>query len=129
MTTLFQSVWGGDHLVFRKNYLHDFGGQGFFVKDQPATIDAMVVQDNLIVRQNLPCDPVSLCPTWQLSPFQVFGPLKNVSIRHNTVWPGSDGGTQWLRGSGWQGPTVVSDNVFSQPQLRCQRPAQRLRGL
>jgi hypothetical protein len=110
---VFQSVWGGDHLVFRKNYLHDFGGQGFFVKDQPGTIDGMVVEDNLIVRQNLPCDPTSLCPTWQLSPFQVFGPLRDVRIRHNTVWPGSGGGTQWLRGSGWAGPTVVSDNVFS----------------
>ena len=65
------------------------------------------------MRQNLPCDPTSLCPTWQLSPFQVFGPVKNVSIRHNTVWPGSGGGTQWLRGSGWGGPTVFSDNVFS----------------
>ena len=110
---VFQSVWVGDNLYFRKNYLHDFGGQGFFVKDQPSAIDGIVVEDNLIVRQNLPCDPTSLCPTWQLSPFQVFGPLKDVSIRHNTVWPGSGGGTQWLRGSGWSGPTVVSDNVFS----------------
>ncbi|HEX5925385.1 MAG TPA: hypothetical protein VFY45_16255 [Baekduia sp.] len=108
-----QSVWVGDHLYFRKNYLHDFGGQGFFVKDQASAIDGLVVEDNLIVRQNLPCDPTSLCPNWQLSPFQVFGPLKNVSIRHNTVWPGSGGGTQWLRGDDWQGPTVVSDNVFS----------------
>ncbi len=107
-----QSVWVGDHLYFRRNYLHDFGGQGFFVKDQASAIDGLVVEDNLIVRQNKPCDPTSLCPTWQLSPFQIFGPLKNVSIRHNTVWPGSSGGTQWLRGSGWQGPTVFSDNVF-----------------
>ena len=43
----------------------------------------------------------------------IFGPLKNVSIRHNTIWPGTGGGTQWLRGSGWGGPTVNSDNVFS----------------
>jgi hypothetical protein len=110
---VFQSVWVGDHLVFRKNFLHDFGGQGFFVKDQASAIDGLIADDNLIVRQDLPCDPVSLCPTWQLSPFQVFGPLKNVSIRHNTVWPGSGGGTQWLRGSGWAGPTEFSDNVFS----------------
>ena len=110
---VFQTVWGGDSLYFRKNYIHDFGGQGFFVKDQPTAIDGLVFEDNLIVRQNLPCDPTSLCPNWQLSPFQVFGPLKDVSIRHNTVWPGSGGGTQWLRGSGWAGPTVVSDNVFS----------------
>ena len=107
-----QSVWVGDHLYFRRNYLHDFGGQGFFVKDQASAIDGLVVEDNLIVRQSSPCDPVSLCPTWQLSPFQIFGPLRNVSIRHNTVWPGSNGGTQWLRGSGWQGPTVFSDNVM-----------------
>jgi Bacterial Ig domain/Bacterial Ig-like domain/Chondroitinase B len=108
-----QSVWVGDHLYFRRNYLHDFGGQGFFVKDQASAIDGLVVEDNLIVRQSSPCDPVSLCPTWQLSPFQIFGPLRNVSIRHNTVWPGSGGGTQWLRGSGWQGPTVFSDNVMA----------------
>ena len=109
---VFQTVWVGDHLVFRKNYLHDFGGQGFFVKDQASAIDGMIVTDNLIVRQNLPCDPTSLCPTWQLSPFQVFGPVKNVSITHNTVWPGDGGGTQWLRGSGWSN-TTFSDNVFS----------------
>ncbi len=107
-----QSVWVGDHLYFRHNYLHDFGGQGFFVKDQASAIDGLVVEDNLILRQNLPCDPTSLCPTWQLSPFQIFGPLKNVSIRHNTVWPGQGGGSQWLRGDGWQGPTVFSDNVM-----------------
>src|SRR5919197_4423409 len=110
---VFQSVWVGDHLVFRRNYLHDFGGQGFFVKDQASAIEGLVVEDNLIVRQSLPCDPVSLCPTWQLSPFQIFGPLRNVSIRHNTVWPGDGGGTQWLRGSGWAGPTVFSDNVMA----------------
>jgi hypothetical protein len=108
-----QSVWVGDHLYFRRNYLHDFGGQGFFVKDQNSAIDGLVVEDNLIVRQSSPCDPVSLCPTWQLSPFQIFGPARNVSIRHNTVWPGDSGGTQWLRGSGWAGPTDFSDNVMA----------------
>jgi hypothetical protein len=110
---VFQTVWTGDHLTFRKNYLHDFGGQGFFVKDQSTAIDGLTFDDNLLVRQNLPCDPTSLCPTWQLGAVQIFGPLKNVSIRHNTIWPGSGGGTQWLRGSGWGGPTANSDNVFS----------------
>jgi hypothetical protein len=107
-----QSVWVGDHLYFRRNYLHDFGGQGFFVKDQASAIDGLVVEDNLIVRQSSRCDPVSLCPTWQLSPFQIFGPLRNVSIRHNTVWPGPGGGQAWLRGVSWAGPTVFSDNVM-----------------
>jgi hypothetical protein len=108
-----QSVWVGDHLYFRRNYMHDFGGQGFFVKDQQSTIDGLVVEDNLIISQNLPCVPASLCPGWEPSPFQIYGPISNVSIRHNTVWPGTIGGAQWLRGSGWQGPTVLADNVFS----------------
>jgi hypothetical protein len=36
---VFQSVWVGDHLVFRRDYLHDFGGQGFLIKDQASAID------------------------------------------------------------------------------------------
>jgi hypothetical protein len=108
-----QSVWVGDHLVFRRNYLHDFGGQGFFVKDQASPIDGLTVEDNLIIRQNLPCDPASLCPGWEPSPFHIFGPVENVSIRHNTVWPGPIGGASLLRGSGWAGPTVFSDNVMA----------------
>jgi hypothetical protein len=106
-----QSVYVGDHLYFRRNYLHDFGGQGFFVKDQASAIDGLVVEDNLILKQNLPCDPVSLCPGFQASPFQIFGPITNGSIRHNTVWPGSGGGAAVLRASGWSSVTV-SDNVF-----------------
>jgi Bacterial Ig domain/Bacterial Ig-like domain len=106
-----QSVYVGDHLYFRRNYLHDFGGQGFFVKDQASAIDGLVVEDNLILKQNLPCDPVSLCPGFQASPFQIFGPISNGSIRHNTVWPGSSGGAAVLRASGWSSVNV-SDNVF-----------------
>jgi hypothetical protein len=108
---VFQSVWVGDHLVFRRNYLHDFGGQGFFVKDQASAIDGLVVEDNLIVRQDLHCDPASLCPGFQLSPFQIYGPISHGVIRNNTVWPGSHGGLSVLRGSGWSS-TTVSDNVF-----------------
>ena len=33
-----QTVWVGDHIVFRKNYLHDNRCQGFFVKDQATAI-------------------------------------------------------------------------------------------
>jgi hypothetical protein len=106
---VFQSVWVGDGLTFRRNYLHDFGGQGFFVKDQQSAIQGLVVEDNLIVRQNLPCSPVSLCPTWQLSPFQVFGPIANGAIRNNTVW--AQGGDGVLRGSGWSN-VDFSNNVF-----------------
>ena len=70
-------MWVGDHLVIRGNYIHDFGGQGILVKDQGSAIDGFVASNNLIVRQNLPCDPDFLCPTWQLAPFQVFGAISN----------------------------------------------------
>ena len=33
-----QSVWVGDHLIYRRNYLHDNRCQGFFVKDQATTV-------------------------------------------------------------------------------------------
>jgi hypothetical protein len=105
---VFQSVWVGDGLAFRRNYLHDFGGQGFFVKDQASAINGLYVEDNLIVAQNLPCNPTSLCPNWQLSPFQIFGPIAGASIRNNTVWASGDA---VLRGSGWSGATFAN-NVF-----------------
>jgi hypothetical protein len=111
-----QTVWVGDHLVIRGNYVHDFGGQGLFVKDQAKAIEGVVVEDNLIVAQDSPCDPASLCPTWQLSPFQLYGPIDGGTIRHNTIWPtgrgrAKGGGFSMLRGTGWS-KTVVSDNVF-----------------
>jgi hypothetical protein len=105
-----QTVWVGDHLYIRRNYIHDFGGQGLFVKDQRSAIDTLVVENNLIVRQTARCDPPSLCQGFQLSPLQLFGPARNVSIRRNTVW-GSETGVFALRGGGWQGPIVLADNV------------------
>lgn len=113
---VFQTVWVGDHLVLRGNYLHDFGGQGLFVKDQASAIDGFEVSNNLIVRQGLPCDPDLLCPSWQLSPFQLFGPISNGTISHNTIWPTDvgqfkGGGASLLRDSGWSNVTV-SDNVI-----------------
>jgi hypothetical protein len=113
---VFQTVWVGDHLVLRGNYIHDFGGQGIMVKDQASAIDGLVVSNNLIVRQNLPCDPDSLCPTWQLIPFQLFGPISNATISHNTIWPTDTGqvkagGPALLRDPGWSSVTV-SDNVL-----------------
>ena len=113
---VFQSVWVGDHLVIRRNYIHDFGGQGIFIKDQAPAIDGLVIEDNLIVRQDRPCDPRSLCPTWQLSPLQVFGPISEGSIRHNTIWSTRHGdsvagGPVLLREAGWSKVTY-SDNVI-----------------
>jgi outer membrane biosynthesis protein TonB len=108
---VFQSVWVGDHLVFRKNYLHDFGGQGFFVKDQGKAIDGFIANDNLIVDQDLPCEPSSLCSGYQLSPWQVYGPIANGEMRHNTVGWGSGGGTAVLTGTYTN--IDFSDNVFN----------------
>lgn len=121
---VFQSVWTGDHLVFRKNYLHDFGGQGFFVKDQTyadpqygvvGPIDGFVADNNLIIRQNLPCIPDSLCTNFQLSPFQIYGGIKNGHMNNNTVWPtdvgqAKGGGTAVLTDSYTN--IEFSNNVF-----------------
>ncbi|HEV7482615.1 MAG TPA: hypothetical protein VGO13_05910 [Solirubrobacterales bacterium] len=108
---VFQSVWVGDHLVFRKNYLHDFGGQGFFVKDQDEAINGFIANDNLIVDQDLPCEPSSLCTGYQLSPWQIYGPIANGEMRHNTVGWGAGGGTAVLTGTYTN--INFSDNVFN----------------
>jgi len=82
-----QSVWGGDGLYFRRNYLHDNRCQGFFVKDQPSTIVGIAVEDNLFLRNSEPCAPeASGCG--QPSYLQVFGPYQDLTMRRNTVWQG-----------------------------------------
>jgi hypothetical protein len=82
-----QSVWGGDGLYFRRNYLHDNRCQGFFVKDQPSTIVGISVEDNLFLRNSEPCAPeASGCG--QPSYLQIFGPYQNLTMRRNTVWQG-----------------------------------------
>jgi hypothetical protein len=107
---VFQSVWVGDHLVFRKNYLHDFGGQGFFVKDQDTAINGFIANDNLIVDQDLPCEPSSLCTGYQLSPWQIYGPIADGEMRNNTVGWGAGGGTAVLTGD--YENIDFSNNVF-----------------
>jgi hypothetical protein len=82
-----QSVWGGDGLYFRRNYLHDNRCQGFFVKDQPSTIVGIGVEDNLFVRNNEPCAPEAP-GCGQPAYLQVFGPYQNLTIRRNTIWQG-----------------------------------------
>jgi hypothetical protein len=106
-----QTVWVGDHLYIQRNYLHDNNCQGFFVKDQASPIDTLVIQDNLIANHNLPCQPASLCPSWVLSPVQVFGPVVNHVFRNNTIWTNDkDGPTMW-RGSGLQN-VEIDHNVI-----------------
>jgi hypothetical protein len=82
-----QSVWGGDGLYFRHNYLHDNRCQGFFVKDQPSTIVGITVEDNLFLRDSEPCAPEAP-DCGQPSYLQVFGPYQNFTMRRNTIWQG-----------------------------------------
>ncbi len=80
-----QTVWVGDHLVYRGNYLHDNRCQGFFVKDQERPIEGILVEDNLFLRNNAPCAPrASDCGV--VSDFQVFGPYTGFTMRRNTIW-------------------------------------------
>jgi hypothetical protein len=80
-----QSVWGGDHLVFRRNYLHDNRCQGFFVKDQPALVTDLVLDDNLFLRNGVPANQGQ--PTY----LNLFGPASRWTISRNTVWDPSSG--------------------------------------
>jgi hypothetical protein len=108
---VFQSVWVGDHLVFNRNYLHDFGGQGFFVKDQNTPINGFVANNNLIVDQDLPCEPSTLCTGYQLSPWQIYGPISGGEMRNNTVGWGAGGGGAVLTGKYTN--VDFSNNVFN----------------
>jgi hypothetical protein len=80
-----QTVWVGDHLVFRGNYLHDNRCQGFFVKDQARAVRGILVEDNLIVRNAAPCAPrADGCGA--PSDLQIFGPYSGLTMRRNTIW-------------------------------------------
>jgi Right handed beta helix region len=80
-----QTVWVGDHLVYRDNYLHDNRCQGFFVKDQARPVEGILVEDNLFLRNSAECAPgASGCGA--PSDFQVFGPYTGFTMRHNTIW-------------------------------------------
>ena len=85
-----QSVWGGDGLYFRRNYLHDNRCQGFFVKDQPAPVAHLVLEDNLMLRNDAPCAPAgSSCGPPEI--VQIVGPTRGVRLSSNTIWtPGND---------------------------------------
>jgi hypothetical protein len=86
-----QTVWVGDHIVFRRNYLHDNRCQGFFVKDQASLggvsgpIHGIRVEDNLFLRNHQPCDP-PLSSCGQPMYFQVAGPYSGFKMSRNTIW-------------------------------------------
>ncbi len=105
-----QSVWGGDSLYFRRNYLHDNRCQGFFVNDQPEAISNVVIEDNLMLRNNAPCDP----PGSGCGPpliVQIFGPTKGIRLTGNTVWTPEDDSPVALR-EGPFGRVTIAGNVL-----------------
>jgi hypothetical protein len=105
-----QSVWGGDDLYFRRNYLHDNRCQGFFVNDQPAPVSNIVVHNNLMLRNAARCDPPS-SPCGPPLIFQVFGPTRGISLRDNTIWTPGNGSAVAVR-EGPFGRIVVVGNVI-----------------
>ncbi len=105
-----QSVWGGDGLYFRRNYLHDNRCQGFFVKDQPAPVSKVVVSNNLMLRDAAPCDPPSL-DCGPPAVVQLYGPIVGLRLAHNTIWTaGNRSPVVWGEGP-FEG-TTVADNVL-----------------
>ena len=105
-----QSVWGGDGLYFRRNYLHDNRCQGFFVKDQPQAVSHVVVSDNLMLRDAAPCAP----PNSSCGPpsiVQIFGPLRGLSLEGNTIWTSGNRSPVILR-EGPFGRVSIADNAI-----------------
>jgi hypothetical protein len=111
-----QTVWVGDHIVFRRNYLHDNRCQGFFVKDQASLggvsgpIAGISVEDNLFLRNREPCGP-PLTSCGQPMYFQVFGPYSGFKMKRNTIWgDGADSIAAFRESTG--ADTQISNNVI-----------------
>lgn len=92
-----QSVWTGNNIVFRKNYLHDNHCQGFFIKDQGGPggssactggnvcgpVNGITVDDNLFIRNHEPCVNAGCGPDVYL---HIFGPYTGLKVTRNTIW-------------------------------------------
>ncbi|HVD41397.1 MAG TPA: right-handed parallel beta-helix repeat-containing protein [Solirubrobacterales bacterium] len=111
-----QTVWVGDHIVFRRNYLHDNRCQGFFVKDQASLggvsgpINGITVEDNLFLRNEEPCGP-PLTSCGQPMYFQVFGPYSAFKMKRNTIWgDGYDSIAAFRESTG--ADTQIANNVI-----------------
>ena len=113
-----QTVWVGDHIVFRKNYLHDNRCQGFFVKDQASLggvsgpIHGLRVEDNLFLRNHEPCGP-PLGPSECGQPmyFQLVGPYTGLVMKRNTIWGDGDSSIAAFR-EGTGSDTLIENNVI-----------------
>jgi parallel beta helix pectate lyase-like protein len=106
-----QTAWVGDHLVYRRNYLHDNRCQGFFVKDQASAVDGILVEENLMIRDAAPCAAVAP-GCGQPSVFQVFGPVASFTMRRNTIWTPEGGSPVTFQGEGWAGVEVDHNVIY-----------------
>jgi hypothetical protein len=115
-----QTVWRGDHIYFRNNYLHDNRCQGFFVKDQTMStpgipggaVEGIVVEDNLFLRNKEPCGaPATSCG--QPIYFQPVAPFTGFVMKRNTIWGDGVDSIAAFRGEGAVGSdTLVENNVI-----------------
>jgi len=114
-----QTVWRGDHLVFRKNYLHDNRCQGFFVKDQDLStstipggpVEGITVEDNLFLRNHEPCGaPATSCG--QPIYIQIVGPYTGLKVSHNTAWGDGYDSILALRSEVGPGTSIDSNAIY-----------------
>jgi Right handed beta helix region len=115
-----QTVWRGDHIYFKRNYLHDNRCQGFFIKDQTMStpeipggpIEGVVVEDNLFLRNKEPCGPPATS-CGQPIYFQPVAPFTGFVMKRNTIWGDGADSIAAFRGEGAVGSdTLVEDNVI-----------------
>jgi hypothetical protein len=115
-----QTVWRGDHIYFRHNYLHDNRCQGFFVKDQTMStpeipggpVEGIVVEDNLFLRNKEPCGPPATS-CGQPIYFQPVAPFTGFVMKRNTIWGDGVDSIAAFRGEGSVGSdTLVENNVI-----------------
>jgi hypothetical protein len=115
-----QTVWRGDHIYFKRNYLHDNRCQGFFIKDQTMStpeipggpVEGVVVEDNLFLRNKEPCGaPATSCG--QPIYFQPVAPFTGFVMKRNTIWGDGVDSIAAFRGEGSVGSdTLVENNVI-----------------
>jgi hypothetical protein len=117
-----QTVWRGDHIYFKRNYLHDNRCQGFFIKDQTMStpeipggpIEGVVVEDNLFLRNKEPCGaPLGPSACGQPIYFQPVAPFTGFVMKRNTIWGDGVDSIAAFRGEGSVGSdTLVENNVI-----------------
>jgi hypothetical protein len=95
-TDCLQSVYGGEGLVFDRNYEHDNDCQGFFLKDGDATDVSFA--ENLFVRDQIG-SYANFAQVWN---------VKGLTIEHNTIWDG-------------KGLALVADEASFQPTATVER--------